>query len=334
MMDVQLMRLIVDEVELGTMPRVSRMAAERWTGPAGADELVYVRSSANHLFRFSHEGGPCFLRLTHIEERHASTIAAELDFVRHVAGAGLAVARPVPSTNGLLIEEVSAEGQRYHAVAFEGLRGDQLEVDDLDEARFLAWGSGLALVHQASQTFPPARRPGWYPQAREVLRTLPSEETEVARVITSGLRWLETLPISAQDYGLIHGDFELDNIIWDGQRVQALDFDDASYGWYGLDIAIALQDVWKAGDEGDVARAQRDERFRSFAEGYATVRPLPLGIPDSMPRLLNLLLAVKTARLLRAYANAPESEDPEWLARMRARHERWLSARRAELRWE
>ena len=344
MMDVHLMRHIVDDVERGALPDVAQTAAARWCGPGGVDTLVYVRSSANHLFRFLHEGRPRFLRLAHEAERRPSSIAAELAFVQHVAGMGLAVAQPVASANGLLVEDVSCEGQRYYAVVFEGLRGRQLDLDDLDEAEYRAWGRALALVHRASQTFPahPAR-PSWHDQMRAALHTLPPEETAVAQVLTAGLRWLETLAIPDQDYGLIHGDFELDNLIWDGQRVQALDFDDATYAWYAVDFAAALQDVWLAsdmsdmsdmGDGGDASKAQREQRIRWFAEGYAALRPLPGGLPEALPRLLTLLLAVKVARLLRAYATTTDDSYPAWLARMRTSHQRWLEAKRAALIWE
>jgi Ser/Thr protein kinase RdoA (MazF antagonist) len=336
MMDVQRMRRVVDDVEAGAPPRAALIAVECWSGPGGGVALVYVRSSANHLFRFQRGEQPYFLRLAHDEERHSAAIAAELDFVRHVAGAGLAVALPVPSANGLLIEEVSCEGWRYNAVVFEGLRGRERDIDDLDEAGYRAWGRALAQVHQASRTFPPRpARPHWSGEARAAMNALPAEETEMARVITSGLRWLESLPLTDEDSGLLHGDFELDNIIWDGERVQALDFDDATYGWYAIDIAIALQDVWEVGDDtGDAAQARRDRRYSWFAEGYAALRPLPSGLPEALPRVLTLLLAVKVARLLRAYATTTEDTCPPWLPQMRARHWAWLAAKRAELVWE
>lgn len=336
MMDVQLMRQIVDDVEQGALPRVAQVAARRWYGPKDTDALAYVRSSANHIFRFQHAGLPCFLRLAHAGERHPSSIAAELAFIQHIAQTvtpgGLTVARPIASTHGRLVEEVSSGGRRYYAVVFEGLRGSQHEPDDLDETGYRAWGHALAQVHLASQTFPlhPAR-PTWHDELRAMLRTLPPEETAVAHVLTAGLRWLETLALADRDYGLIHGDFELDNIVWDNEQPQALDFDDATYAWYAGDFAAALQDVWLASD---VAATQRQRRIAQFTEGYAALRPLPDGLHEAMPRLLTLLLAFKVARVLRAYATTTDSTCPPWLAAMRARHQLWLDAKRAALTWE
>jgi Ser/Thr protein kinase RdoA (MazF antagonist) len=329
MMDVQRMRHMVDEVEQGALPEVVQAAARRWCGPGEVSSLRYVRSSANHLFRFLQDGQPRYLRLAHAAERHPSAIAAELDFVHHVAHTGLTVARPMASAHGRLIEDVSGQGQQYWAVVFAGLHGREFECDELDEGGYRAWGRALALVHRASQTFPPhPARPDWRDELRAALRTLPAEETAVAQMLASGLRWLDALALQDQDYGLLHGDFELDNLLWDGEQVQALDFDEAVYAWYLVDFAAALQDVWLAGDTRGVTSK---ERITWFTQGYATLRPLPDGLWEAMPRLLTLVLALKVARLLRAYATTSDGGSPAWLAQMRTAHHQWLQAKRAVL---
>src|SRR5690349_7669841 len=102
MMDVRTMRRIVDDIEAGSMPAVVVATAARWNGT----DLAYVRSSANHVFRFAQDGRPRYLRLAPGSERRREEIAAELDLVAHAARAGIAVARPVPSAGGALIERV------------------------------------------------------------------------------------------------------------------------------------------------------------------------------------------------------------------------------------
>ena len=161
-----------------------------------------------------------------------------------------------------------------------------------------------------------------------MLGALPADETTVARILTSGLSWLDSLTSSDQDYGLLHGDFELDNLIWDGEQFQALDFDDAAYGWYAVDFAAALQDVW-LGD--DVDSATRTAHVAWFVQGYAALRPLPDGMLQALPRLLTLIEASKVARMLQAYATTTDAETPEWVADMRAAHQRWFTAKRATL---
>jgi Ser/Thr protein kinase RdoA (MazF antagonist) len=320
MMNVQTMRHVVDEVQAGSVPRVATTAAGRWNGGAP----VHWRSSANHVFRLVQDGRPRYLRLAHASQRRQDAIQAEMDFVLHAARSGLAVARPIPSARGALVEELVDGADRYHAVLFEALPGRQLEVDDLDGAALRAWGGALAHLHEASATFPAsAARPHWRDEIRAALLTVPPDETAVSAVLESELRWLDALP--EPEYGLLHGDLELDNLFWDGSRIHVLDFDEAAYGWYAVDIATALADVWLGGGPG------RDERVGRFLDGYSRVRPVPAGARAMLPRLVRLLMAFKMARLLHAYANTDDASSPAWVTAMRARHQRGLNATRAEL---
>lgn len=97
MMDVQVMRQVVDIIEQGTMPPVAQVAAERWGGQASADSLAYVRSSANHIFRFAQAGEPRYLRLTPAARRSRAALEAELAVIQHVGQSGLAVAQLIPT---------------------------------------------------------------------------------------------------------------------------------------------------------------------------------------------------------------------------------------------
>jgi Ser/Thr protein kinase RdoA (MazF antagonist) len=325
MMDIEVMRQIVDVIESGALPDVATLAMSRWDGHA----LSYVRSSANYVFRFLRGERPCFLRLSPAAERTVPQMEAELAFVRHVAAHGVAVARPLPSRRGVLIETLKADRQPYHVVAFVGLQGDEFEAEELDAAQMRAWGATLARLHMASQTFPPqpARSP-WQHELRAAREALPPNERAAMQVLDAGIAWLDTLMVSPGEYGLLHGDFELDNLVWDGRQWQALDFDGAVYSWHAVDIAIALQDVWARTDAG------RTEAIESFYAGYTAVRPLPAGLREATSRILALVTAAKMGQLHRAYANTRIDErSPEWLVTMYGRHKRWLAAKRESLRW-
>lgn len=323
MMDVQLMRLIVDVIDTGSMPAIAKAAADCWNG----EGVEYVRSSANHMFRFWQEGQLRYLRLSHASERTPAAIQAEQEFILHLANTGLAVARPIRSANNVYIEALDDEGQRYYAVAFEGIRGKELEVEDLDESIVRMWGRMLALLHQASKTFAhQSARPTLQDEFRAVLATLPPSESATAQVIQAGLEWLETLP--KDDYGLIHGDFELDNLIWDGAQFHIVDFDGAMYAGYAADIAFALGDVWLGESKNPT------QRIDWFLAGYGDIRRVPKDTRAHIPRYLNLLLAVKIARLVQSYATTTTENAPPWLLTMWNRHQAWLAERRAALKWE
>ncbi len=340
MMNVQRMRQIVDVTADGGLPEVVLDAARRWRG----ESLTHVRSSGNHIFRLVlTDGSLGYLRLAPVAERSRASLDAEMEFVQHVARAGVAVAQPIPSESGSLVEEVHDRGTStntanddtsYHAVVFEGLRGRQLEHEELTQPHYRAWGRRLAQLHDASQTFSPrASRASWLDEIRRVLASLPESDRVVARVLNEGVAWLDTMPTDPESYGLLHGDCELDNLVWDVVRPQVLDFDSAVYAPYIVDVAIALQEVWSA------ETPHRDDHVAWLLDGYRELRPLPPDFLETLPCQLNLLAAFKVAQLMAAYAppstggeeTRPTADDPPWLENMRARHQRWLAAQRAFL---
>src|SRR5262249_23951121 len=155
------------------------------------------------------------------------------------------------------------------------------------------------------ETCPAAGRPVWADEARAALASVPADEGGIVAGLESGLAWLGTLP--AGEAGLLHGDFELDNLVWDGARGEACDFDSCGYGPYALDIAIALQDVWEG------RGAARDRCLDWVFAGYAEVRLVPDGSRAMLPRLVRLLSVVKVAGLLGAYAGVDRDDAPDWL---------------------
>ena len=72
---------------------------------------------------------------------------------------------------------------------------------------------------------------------------------------------------SPRRYGLIHADFNLDNMLLDGERVIPLDFDDCGFGWHLFDLAT----VWTIYHGSDLAEAIR----AGVVEGYRRERDLP-----------------------------------------------------------
>jgi Ser/Thr protein kinase RdoA (MazF antagonist) len=330
MMNVHWMRQLVDAIEAGATPASAREAARRW----GGGSLLYRRSSANFIFRLTMGDQIRYLRLTPAAERSRAALEAEVAFIRHVASAGLAVALPLPALSGAYIEEIANDSGMegaYYAMVFAGLDGREYELEELDEPRCRTWGRTLARLHAASQTFTPhPARATWRAVIQAARANLPAGEDAIAGALDSGAAWLETLGASPEEYGLLHGDFELDNLIWDErEQPQALDFDSAVYAPYMADIALALHDEWEA------EAAQRDAHIAWFCAGYREARALPAGIPDALPRLATLIRALKAAQVMSAYslpASAPvESADPPWLEGMRARHQNWLARQRVTL---
>ena len=74
-------------------------------------------------------------------------------------------------------------------------------------------------------------------------------------------------------YGLVHADLDLGNVLDHHGQARPIDFDDASWGPYALDLAIAADSIPRP-------------LHPVLLGGYQTVRPLPLGYAEHEAALL------------------------------------------------
>ena len=320
MMHVNTMRLVVDDLVRGSLD-VPEACAARWEHDPGT--LRYVRSSSSFVFRLRKAGRTRFLRLAHESERGRAELEAELAFVRHLASRGCGVARPVRSRAGLWVEDVDTARGTFRSVAFERAPGQPRDAEEIDEAAARGWGRAMGELHLASEDLDPdcARdRRGWESFAEVAARSLASEAPRIRRRLADALRWLADLPRDRADFGLIHGDFALDNLYWDEDRVCVIDFDDVARAWFALDVAIALDEVRD--------RPDRTRLEAGFLEGYRGARRLDERWVEALPRFARLRELLQYGVLLDAYRGADPAKDPEWLAAVRARHRGLLDARR------
>lgn len=320
MMPLATMLIVTEETDAGRLPVPVVAAARRW-GMAAASGR-HVRSSANHIFRFERAGRPVYLRLSPASEREHVQLVAELDFVAALHAGDIPLARPLASQEGNLIETIAGEEEDYYAVLFTGLQGQAwLEPPALTPGMYRIWGQTLGRIHRISREYypPGPPRPGWKERVAAERRWL-DEEPAIRQELDRAVAWLDQLPRPEGSHGLVHGDPELDNLIWDGSSFHVLDFDDAHYHWYAYDVALALEEV--LAEEGAAVRIEW------FLEGYQSVASTPAIDTGLIPRFLRLNRALTAARLVRAYAGLPEQDVPEWADNLRAHHRRVLVATR------
>ncbi len=241
---------------------IADTVAARWGLPAG--EARFWRSSASHVFlsslgylRFApHPMRQDPAGCGHVASRHTDPVP---DAVAHaaapgqvtaleaaLAAAGLPVAAPVPSLTGSHTETVPTALGVMTASLHLRAPGEPIDLDDLDLPRARRWGALLARFHAtaAPVELPPA-----------ALTADPA---------------LAHLPRDATRFGLTHGDFELDNIAWNGDAPTVFDFDEAGLSWFAADIAFALRDL--TAGTGHPSPPHRS-RYDAFLSGYRTVRP-------------------------------------------------------------
>jgi Ser/Thr protein kinase RdoA (MazF antagonist) len=286
----------------------------RW--PTDGAVVKVWRASANFVFSVYTSGEQYFLRFNHESERDAKAISAELKYVDHLLRRDIRAAAPVLSSFGNYVESFSTEMGEFHAVLFQALTGEDWEINTLDENQFELWGQALGKMHAASKGFSTDHRPSWKEHVSFAEQLIPASEEDACRELDSIKEILTGLSSSAEDFGLIHFDFELDNLKWNKDEAGILDFDDCAFYWFEADIAFALRALFE--DSADKVDFEC-KRFGAFLKGYRSEMQVSDAAVKRIPLFLRLHNLFSFARILRSLGDGPSREEPEWTANLRQR---------------
>lgn len=289
---------------------VADQVAAAWGYPAGTAK--WWRSSASHVFVLPDPRGKRYLRFVPDDYRAAGAVESVSVLMHRLALGGAAVVRPVPTETGDLIATVPTALGTMHAMVVEAAAGHEIDAEDLTDDLAREWGRALALVHDGAAGIDVD-----LPDAFAELAEIPDRFAADPALVKASARLadrLARLPRDRSRFGVVHGDFELDNLAWDARRATAFDFDEAARSWYVADIAYALRDL--TGPDGETD-AERRHLVHAFVAGYRGVRAL------EDPDLANLRLfagahaACSAVRIARAL-DSSGTDEPDWRAELRA----------------
>ena len=220
----------------------------------------------------------------------------------------------VLSVNGSYVESVETRLGLFHAVVFDALQGEQWATDELAPDMFAAWGKALGNLHNASQGHPGTGRATWQEHLLSIATHLPQGERAALAQLRKLQEQLSQLPTNARACGLIHFDFELDNVIWTDLGAEIIDFDESAWYWFVADIAVALRDVFE--DDPDNVDLTND-RLRRFVAGYRKVRKLAEEDLELLPLYLRLHNMLSFAKLYRTIGTENPHDGPLWVVNLR-----------------
>ncbi|MDJ0785607.1 MAG: phosphotransferase [Myxococcota bacterium] len=229
-----------------------------------------IRTGHNAVYRLEHPRGRRVLRISPPEWRRRSEIEAELDFIEHLAGSGLCVGRPLPGPDG---RRVVPLGRGLLACQFRWLEGVRVTRFGADPGAGLlaAWATLLARLHVASLAHRPRpgrERPHWSddPLSGCPTRHLGPDETGLRRARDELIDRVRERPETA-DFGTVHGDASLVNLMLRPKNVALFDFDDGCRHHFAWDLACALH--------GHREHPHFERIVDDFLSAYARVRPVP-----------------------------------------------------------
>ncbi|RED58119.1 phosphotransferase enzyme family protein [Cohnella lupini] len=299
---------------------LAKMILKNWEfDEASIDLLRYYRISSNAVYPFRSKGSARLLRFAPKSEKRKDQILAELEFTAYLRSRNYAALESVPSLEGMELIETGTPWGEYYASVFRRVSGEQLDKTDLGDAVIRSYGQALGRLHRLSSEYSPAHHVRWsYSDAlcwmQEVLLGFP-EETVALEEIHLLKQYFSTVPVTRHNFGLIHYDFEFDNVFYDPEKgaCNVIDFDDSMYHWYAMDLEQAF----------DCIREHfSDERFPSkkqcFMDGYLAEYEVMDDYETILPACGRFANLYGYVRILRS-ASEIWANEPEWLRELRVK---------------
>jgi Ser/Thr protein kinase RdoA (MazF antagonist) len=279
--------------------------------------LRLVTNDMNGIFRIDTGNGQKYiLRVTLPEGGHnRDHVTAEMAWLAALANdTGLSVPRPVPTRDGSLLVEFSAEGVPEPRLCeiFTWAPGSDL-AEHLSLANLALLGKLSASLHVHARTFqPPAgldllRFDRVFPFPEPViLFDEPFAELfppERRAVYLEAIQWaqaaIDRLQATGEAMRILHGDLHQWNVrVWRGV-LSPIDFEDLMWGWPVQDIATTLYYLQDATNYAEMRAA--------FAQGYTQVCPWP----ERYPGEIDAFIAARGVGLVNFILQDP---NPAWRA--------------------
>lgn len=296
---------------------LAEMILGNWKYDESSLEMFnYFRISSNAVYPFQYEGKTEFLRFAPVSEKDKNNIIAELEFINYLNSNNYPVLRPVLSKSSEQLITANTPWGEYYATVFECVSGKQIADIDLNEAILFQYGKALGQLHRLSSMYIPAARRWSYEDVfiwmDDVLTEFRTDEA--AHIELELLRkYFSKISKTPSNYGLVHYDFELDNVFYNeaANTCSVIDFDDAMYHWYVMDIQKALESIRES-----VESARYDQARKSFLDGYKSEYAIDDEIFSIMPAFRRFANLYSYTRILRALAEKWDNE-PDWLSELR-----------------
>jgi Ser/Thr protein kinase RdoA (MazF antagonist) len=242
--------------------------------------LNFISESTNQIYTFNKGNKRYILRFSQRPSEQIHQVKAEMDWLYYLAKNKIGVSLPLSADNNELVLSTKDEGKPFIISVFEALPGkfwDKNNPDLWNEKIFFNWGKVTGGIHRLTKNYLPAndtdaRSTFTGHEALSIDTIKPC--SAVHKIAENLISEIMAFPKDKDSYGLIHYDIHPWNFIIDGEQINVFDFDDSLYGWFALDIGVALYHGLWWGRKNDAGHDFTNEIIKSFLDGYLSANPL------------------------------------------------------------
>ena len=233
-------------------------------------------STQNYAYIFC--GEPYMIRVSIASKKTRSELLSELMWLDDLKQFKQTVCEPNPSLRGNLLEEFEIDGKFYRASMFRTARGVVKETTKMDPMFFICCGDLLGTIHHVSTD---EREKGFKfkrgTKAEDFAVVKQRVKNKIPANIMERIDKIEAevlaLPQDLGHYGIVHGDFHLNNFFVEENNIWVFDFDGCGYAHYLYDVASFVQAcfLFGYGVGKDLRKVMNEELLPYFKIGY-TIR--------------------------------------------------------------
>ena len=243
------------------------------------ETLRFISDSTNQIYGFHKDGRHYILRFSNRSAKKFNEAKAEMEWLYYLAKNNIGVGLPLKLENGELVISTQENGENYIVTSFETVAGafwDKNNPTKWNNAVFYNWGKAMGDIHRLTKDFSftsdPVTRSSF--DGRFALDDSIKDCPSVNAIVENLIKDMMALPKDKDSYGLIHNDMHQWNFYVDGGKVNIFDFDDSLYGWFALDIGIALYHGLWWGRHDDAGHDFADSIIENFLKGYLSANCL------------------------------------------------------------
>ncbi|MGG1721386.1 phosphotransferase [Bacillus wiedmannii] len=254
--------------------------------------FINIKSITNEMYQCLTEQVTYFIRITNYKTYEEQL--EEVTYTNFLYQDGLGVPPIIPSLQGNFVEKLTLEKEIF-AVLYKAAPGIHLPRCEWNSNIFKNLGKQIGKLHRISKSFEKTKSVkyinDWYENEEyNFLKYIPKEETTVREIASDVLSSINKLQKSPSNYGLIHGDLWLENILVENNsNITMIDFQDCEKHFYIFDLAVPIYSAIEYSFVGNGNIVDYEHSItKALFEGYQEENELPKEMIDKFPLFIKL----------------------------------------------
>ncbi|WP_026906820.1 phosphotransferase enzyme family protein [Paucisalibacillus globulus] len=256
-------------------------------------DLIKVESVTNEMFRCTSRKDDYFARITNYKSYDEQL--EEVNYTNFLYEEGLGVSPTVSSYNGKVVEKITLNNNEVLTVLYKSAPGAHLPRNQWNANILRELGRQIGRLHRFSKKFeeihPVKYINDWHDNEEYAfLKYIPKEEHTIRDTAQEVLSTIRKIPKNLSNYGLLHGDLWLENIlVGHDSNLTMVDFQDCEKNFYIFDLAVPIYSAMEYSFIGGGNIVDYGQGItKAIIEGYQEENELPMEMLDKLPLFIRL----------------------------------------------